>query len=771
MPSHPNHKAAMTPSRMFTPSRSAPCALALSSLMALAACGGDSSNLASTAAPVPAPAPAPTPAPSPTPAPEPAPAPTPPPPAAGNVPRFAYALSAFDRTVSSFTVDASTGQLRQSGYAVTGETPLDMVAEPQGRFVYVANASDGSVAVHRANTAQGTLGPISASTVLGGRVPSLTAEASGRFVYAANETTGVLTTLAINTTTGALTKVGDTRVTTPVNADPTARPGLIWTEPSGKFAFVLDRNHGAFSAYAINATTGVLTAAGPALQPADFPNRFVVDPLGKFIYVASNSINGANLDTLAIDAATGSLSRVSRTVDRGNDSLSLAVDPTGKFVYFSAQFVANNISQAALSTYAVNQGTGALALVGQPAPVGLSTRQLSIDPSGQFAFLPDSSGQILAFNINPTTGALSPLTSAASSLVVRNSPLALVFTKGTAPVVRTPGFAYVANSGSNDVSAFAINPGTGALTSVAAPVAAGTGPGAVAVDPAGQFVYVSNKTSNNVFRYTLNPSTGVLTSNGQVSFDGGEALSFDTSRRFAYGGASVTPDGQINHFSVDSTTGVFTFISRRPASTIRVASLALHPNSRFGYAINALTSRVQAVEFNTEFGGFVTSGSPTALGGVGAQSVTVDASGRFAYAANTASDTVSAFRVDPQTGALTAVGTPIAAAGSPIALAIDPAGKFVYVANNSAASNSISVFAINASTGSLSQASVTAAPGSNPRAITVEASGKFAYVTYQGSNNISAFSINPATGALTAIGAPVAAGTSPVSIVTTGTVQ
>ena len=687
------------------------------------------------------------------------------------MPRFAYALGAVDRTVSSFTVDASTGQLRQSGYAVTGATPLDMVVEPQGRFVYVANAADGSVAVHRANTAQGTLGPISASIVLGGRIPSLAAEASGRFVYAANESTGVLTTLAINATTGALTKVGDTRVTTPVNADPTARPGLIWTEPSGKFAFVLDRNHGAFSAYTINATTGLLGAAGPALQPADNPNRFAVDPVGKFIYVASNSINGASLDTLTIDAATGGLTRVSRTVDRGNDSRSLAVDPTGRFVYLSAQFVANNVSQVALSTYAVNRGTGALALVGQPVPVGLSTGQVSIDPSGQFAYLLDSSGQVQAFSINPTTGALSPLTSAASSLVVRDSPLALVFTKGTAPVVRTPGFAYVANSGSNDVSAFAINPSTGALSSVAAPVAAGTGPGSVAVDPAGQFAYVSNKTSNNIVRYTINASTGALTSNGQVSFDGGEALSFDTSRRFAYGGASVAPDGLVNHFSVDSNTGVFTFISRRQASTTRVAAIQLHPNSRFGYVINTLTSRVQAVEFNTADGGFFTSSSPTALGGTGAQGVTVDASGRFAYAANTTSDTVSVFSVDPRTGALTAVGTPMAAGTSPIALAIDPAGKFVYVANNSAPANSVSVFVINASTGALSPASVTAAPGSNPRAITVEASGRFAYVTYQGSNNVSAFSINPTTGALTAIGAPVSTGTSPVSIATTGTLQ
>ena len=40
-------------------------------------------------------------------------------------------------------------------------------------------------------------------------------------------------------------------------------------------------------------------------------------------------------------------------------------------------------------------------------------------------------------------------------------------------------FAYVANNGSNDVSAYTINAATGALTSIGAPVAAGTNPNSV----------------------------------------------------------------------------------------------------------------------------------------------------------------------------------------------------------------------------------------------------------------------------------------------------
>ncbi len=71
-------------------------------------------------------------------------------------------------------------------------------------------------------------------------------------------------------------------------------------------------------------------------------------------------------------------------------------------------------------------------------------------------------------------------------------------------------FLDVTNQGSNNVSAFSINATTGALTSAGAPFAAGTGPQSITVDPSGQFVYVANQTSNDVSVYTLNPISGAL---------------------------------------------------------------------------------------------------------------------------------------------------------------------------------------------------------------------------------------------------------------------
>ena len=69
------------------------------------------------------------------------------------------------------------------------------------------------------------------------------------------------------------------------------------------------------------------------------------------------------------------------------------------------------------------------------------------------------------------------------------------FAAGTGPanmaVDPAAKFAYVPNIGSNNVSAYAIDATSGALTPVTgSPFSTGRGPFAVAIDPSGKFAYV-----------------------------------------------------------------------------------------------------------------------------------------------------------------------------------------------------------------------------------------------------------------------------------------
>jgi 6-phosphogluconolactonase (cycloisomerase 2 family) len=74
-------------------------------------------------------------------------------------------------------------------------------------------------------------------------------------------------------------------------------------------------------------------------------------------------------------------------------------------------------------------------------------------------------------------------------------------------------FIYVANFNSNDISAYAIDQGTGAPTSLSTNTfATKTGPTCVLIEPAfGRFLYTSNFLDNSITGYQLNANTGILT--------------------------------------------------------------------------------------------------------------------------------------------------------------------------------------------------------------------------------------------------------------------
>jgi hypothetical protein len=139
---------------------------------------------------------------------------------------------------------------------------------------------------------------------------------------------------------------------------------------------------------------------------------------------------------------------------------------------------------------------------------------------------------------------------------------------------------------------------------------------------------------------------------------------------------------------------------------------------------------------------------------------------QFAYVTNWGtSNNVSAYSIGAN-GALTPVpGSPFAAGRGPFSVAVDPTGKFAYVAN--LVDHNVSAYSIGTN-GALTP--VTGSPFAaerGPRSVAVDPTGKFAYVANSGDNNVSAYSIG-AGGALTQLTtSPFAAGSSPTSVAIT----
>jgi YVTN family beta-propeller protein len=666
-------------------------------------------------------------------------------------PRFAYVVNETDATLSSYTVDAVTGQLRATGYVATGATPYVVALHPNGLFAYVSNRGADSLSMYSTDPLSGRLASLGAPVATGSQPYSVAIDPTGKFAYTSNVGSGDISAFTIDPVTGLLTSVGP-------GVAAGSGPTSVTVDPTGKFAYACNYFSNNVSAYTIHATTGALTSVGPAVPCGTSPFSVTVDPTGKFAYVGNTS--SGDVSAYTINATTGALTSVGPNIAAGSSTGSVAVDPSGRFAY-----AANGVTHD-VSAYTINAVTGALTSAGPNVAAGTAPACVRVDPSGKFAYVANSgSNNVSVYAINPTTGVLSALSTMCARYTSRN----VAVSGGTTAVTYSNKFAYVTNVLSNDVSAYTTHAVTGALTSVGPAVAAGAAPYGIAVDPTGKFAYVANTTSNDVSAYTINAATGALTSTGPAvaAGSGPFGIAVDPTGRFAY----VANDGSnnVSGYTIDPATGVLTSMGAPFTAGSYPTGIAVDPSGRFAFVANGNSQTISAFTINSVTGA-LTSVGPGVAAGAYPYSVAVDPSGRFVYAANDTSGNVYAYTINGATGVLTSVGPAIASGSGTFSVAVDTSGKYAYAANPGTPSD-VSAYTINAGTGALTSLGANVPAGTGSRTVVVGFSGRFAYVANGTSNDLSAYSINATTGALTSLGATVPTGTNPFRVTTTGTIQ
>jgi DNA-binding beta-propeller fold protein YncE len=295
-----------------------------------------------------------------------------------------------------------------------------------------------------------------------------------------------------------------------------------------------------------------------------------------------------------------------------------------------------------------------------------------------------------------------------------------------------------------------------------------------------EFAYVVNALSNNVSGYSIG-SNGALTPVPGSPFPAGQnpgSVAVDPTGKFAYvvnGSNNVSSFGAVSAFSIGSN-GALTPVpgSPFPAGSFPV-SVTVDPTGKFAYVVNVFSNGVFGAvsAFSISSNGALTPvpGSPFPAGLV-PESLAVDPTGKFAYVANLSSFTsgfgaVSAFSIGSN-GALTPVpGSPFPAGFHPLSVTVDPIAKFAYVANEF--DNNVSAYSIG-SNGALTPVpgSPFATIGEDPVSVAVDPTGQFAYVAdfgiSSGTNGVSALSIG-SNGALTPVpGSPFTTGGGPTSV-------
>ncbi len=358
---------------------------------------------------------------------------------------------------------------------------------------------------------------------------------------------------------------------------------------------------------------------------------------------------------------------------------------------------------------------------------------------------------------------------------------------------RPTAVVYVANQGSDDVSAYAIDRATGALTPIAgSPFRAGSAPGSIAAAPSGQVVYVANRFSHDISAYTagadgaLRPVRGSPFSAEQFPM----AVTVAASGRFLHVVSNGAPrpsadgPGWISTYAIDAKSGALSRVAGSPlAAGSAPGSVAASPSGMFVYVTNLFSRDISA------YAADATTGALSALAGApfaaertkfegpkavhpvtGAElsfpvssfevhftptAVVVAPSGRFGYVTGSAI-------VPPVPGALSVEVRP----GGPVTRSSAPPGARGSAPAALTPLSSVTAYVIDESTGALVRVSGSPWPaGRRPSGMTVDPSGRFAYVVNVESDDVSAYAIDAVTGALTPVaGSPSRAGTRPASV-------
>jgi len=310
-------------------------------------------------------------------------------------------------------------------------------------YIYVARPDTSDVSVHQLLTS-GALKSVGAALAEAG-VRSVAIHASGRFAYAVNRETKTISIYDRHLTTGALTfrrslavpgfSLEDFRLhplgrkayasrgnglqTLSVDIDTGDlqlgnATGLISLDcfglhPSRAFLFLID-DVGRLASYKVEADDSLTEVNSQEIEGRHVPMQVAAVPSGKFLYVsfraAGVTVHGIDLDTGAITA------ELPIGFDPGSGPF--AIHPSGLFAYaFGEEEVDEETFLQGIFVLDINPDTGALSRRSFHS-TDFPVEFLTISPSGRLLYsVNDEGASVSGFSIDPTSGALTSLGSAA----------------------------------------------------------------------------------------------------------------------------------------------------------------------------------------------------------------------------------------------------------------------------------------------------------------------------------------------------------------------
>jgi 6-phosphogluconolactonase len=324
-----------------------------------------------------------------------------------------------------------------------------------------------------------------------------------------------------------------------------------------------------------------------------------------------------------------------------------------------------------------------------------------------------SSKGIYAFQWEPAAGNLKEIGLAAES----NNPTFIALSPDGKHFFAANEIGEYEGERTGSVSGFTIDRAAGKLIHINTVSSAGTGPCHLSLDQSGRALFCANYSGGSAASFHIDQTGKLSEAVSQFHYQGHGPVADRQEASHAHR-ATVTPDNHyvlindlgldcIHIYHLDPATAKLIPANpqqwtAKPGSGPR--ALRFHPNGKWAYCLNELTSTVDVLAWDGRSGTLSSIQNIETLpkdyrGESAASEIVIDRTGRFAYAAVRFWDKVVAFSINPSTGELTQIG--VTSCGGKVTrhMTLDPTERWLLLANQN--SDNIAVIPRDPQTGKL----------------------------------------------------------------------
>lgn len=316
--------------------------------------------------------------------------------------------------IYAYKFQPSTGKLTSIGLAGETSNPSFLAVHPSQRFLYAVNENDkGMVSAFAIDSSTGSLKQLNQVSSKGSGPCYLSVDKTGKWLFVANYNNGSVAAYPINAN-GSLGEASATFQHAGKSVNPQRQSGphahVAAISPDNRFVWVCDLGLDEVLSYRIDPAKGGMTPNDPPfakVEPGFGPRHVVFRADSKFAYVMSEM--AAAVTVFSYDAAKGTMQQVQviSTLPEGYTGMKsgaeIAIHPDSKFLY------ASNRGDNSIAIFKVDAAKGTLTSAGRVSTQGKTPRNFVIDPTGNYLLAANQdSNNIVVFKIDQQTGRLTP---------------------------------------------------------------------------------------------------------------------------------------------------------------------------------------------------------------------------------------------------------------------------------------------------------------------------------------------------------------------------